>query len=236
MANNPYNNKVELSDGTVLMDLTGDTVTPGDLLVGVTAHDRSGAAITGTQKGVIFYGTCSTAAATQAKTVSIDGITEYYTGLNLRIKFTNYQNYNGAPTLNVNNIGAVNIRKLSGSDTGRYCWQNGEVIDFVYDGTYFVMLDGGLATTSYYGFTKLSTSSTSTSDALALAPKAVNDFNQNSVSGLAVYSSSSTYAVGDRVRYGSGMYECNTAITTAESWTSAHWTLLDPLLTQIESL
>ena len=32
------------------------------------------------------------------------------------------------------------------------------------------------------------------------------------------------------------MYECNTAITTAESWTSAHWTLLNPLLTQIESL
>jgi len=47
MANNPYNNKVQLSDGTVLLDLTGDTITADDMLAGVTAHDRSGAQITG---------------------------------------------------------------------------------------------------------------------------------------------------------------------------------------------
>lgn len=47
MANNQYNSKVELSDGTVLMDLTSDTVTPGSMVMGTTAHDRSGAAITG---------------------------------------------------------------------------------------------------------------------------------------------------------------------------------------------
>lgn len=34
--------------GKVLMDLTGDTVTPADLAKGVTAHDKSGAEITGT--------------------------------------------------------------------------------------------------------------------------------------------------------------------------------------------
>lgn len=38
------------------------------------------------------------------------------------------------------------------------------------------------------------------------------------------YSSSSTYAVGDYVFYGNILYRCTTAITTAESWTSAHWT------------
>lgn len=42
------NNKIELSDGTVLLDLTSDTVTPGKLVYGTTAHDRSGAQITGT--------------------------------------------------------------------------------------------------------------------------------------------------------------------------------------------
>lgn len=41
------NNKVQLSDGTVLIDLTGDTVAPDKLLEGVTAHDASGAAIVG---------------------------------------------------------------------------------------------------------------------------------------------------------------------------------------------
>lgn len=41
------NNKVQLSDGTVLLDLTGDTVAPDKLLDGVTAHDKSGALIVG---------------------------------------------------------------------------------------------------------------------------------------------------------------------------------------------
>ena len=48
MANNPYRNKVELADGTVLMDLTGDTVEAGKMLSGYTAHDASGAPVTGT--------------------------------------------------------------------------------------------------------------------------------------------------------------------------------------------
>lgn len=41
-------NKVALANGTVLMDLTSDTVTAGSVLAGVTAHDKSGAKITGT--------------------------------------------------------------------------------------------------------------------------------------------------------------------------------------------
>lgn len=41
------NNKVQLSDGTVLLDLTGDTVTPENLLSGVTAHDAAGERING---------------------------------------------------------------------------------------------------------------------------------------------------------------------------------------------
>lgn len=48
MANNQYRNKVALADGTVLIDLTGDTITPADLASGVTAHDMGGAPITGT--------------------------------------------------------------------------------------------------------------------------------------------------------------------------------------------
>ena len=38
------------------------------------------------------------------------------------------------------------------------------------------------------------------------------------------YSTSATYAVGDYVLYNNALYRCNTAITTAESWTAAHWT------------
>lgn len=48
MATNPYVNKVQLADGTMLMDISSDTVTADTLLAGTTAHSKSGAAITGT--------------------------------------------------------------------------------------------------------------------------------------------------------------------------------------------
>ena len=38
------------------------------------------------------------------------------------------------------------------------------------------------------------------------------------------YDDTSTYAVGDFVIYEHELYKCNTAITTAEAWTAAHWT------------
>lgn len=42
------NNKIQLATGLVLLDLTSDTVDAGHLASGYTAHDRSGAIITGT--------------------------------------------------------------------------------------------------------------------------------------------------------------------------------------------
>lgn len=47
MAENQNVNKV-IYGGETIIDLTADTVTAGDLIAGVTAHDKSGAAITGT--------------------------------------------------------------------------------------------------------------------------------------------------------------------------------------------
>lgn len=44
---NQYRNKV-IYGGDVLIDLTGDTITAADLASGKTAHDKSGAPITGT--------------------------------------------------------------------------------------------------------------------------------------------------------------------------------------------
>ena len=45
---NQYNSKVVLSNGTVLIDLTADTVDASHLLDGYTAHGANGAPITGT--------------------------------------------------------------------------------------------------------------------------------------------------------------------------------------------
>ncbi len=46
MANNANVNKVSYNNNT-LIDLTSDTVTPEVLLAGYTAHDKSGAVISG---------------------------------------------------------------------------------------------------------------------------------------------------------------------------------------------
>lgn len=47
MADNPYINKVQMADGTVLMDLTEDTITAQHMLEGTIAHAPSGAQIEG---------------------------------------------------------------------------------------------------------------------------------------------------------------------------------------------
>lgn len=53
MANNPYVNKVQLADGTSLIDISSSTVTADKLMQGYTAYDRTGALITGTATGGI---------------------------------------------------------------------------------------------------------------------------------------------------------------------------------------
>ncbi len=47
-------NKV-IYDGTTLIDLTSDTVTPNSLLSGYTAHDKSGTSISGGVSFVTYY-------------------------------------------------------------------------------------------------------------------------------------------------------------------------------------
>ena len=181
-----------------------------------------------------YYGTCSTAAATQAKVVVCEGFT-LKEGVSIRVKFTNAQSYNGAPTLNVNSTGAKSVKSVGTTNSLRYCWFAGEVVSFTYDGTNWIMEDGGIASTTYYGYTKLSSSATSTSTAIALTPASLNSLVQNMIEPYPIYSATVTYAVGDKVRYNYQAWECITAITTAEAWTADHWTALDPIQTQLDN-
>jgi hypothetical protein len=183
-----------------------------------------------------YYGTCATAAATQAKVVVCPEFTELKEGVSIRVKFTNAQTYNGAPTLNVNSTGAKSVKSIGTTNAARYCWQSGEVVSFTYDGTNWIMGDAGVATTTYYGYTKLATSATSTSAALALTPASLNNLVSDMIEPYPVYSASATYSVGDRVRYQYQAWECTTAITTAEAWNAAHWKAIDPIQTQIDNL
>lgn len=71
---NKYVNKV-VYFGDTLVDLTADTVTAADLAKGVTAHDKSGAAVTGTStKDVDSSGATATAATILAgQTAGVKG-------------------------------------------------------------------------------------------------------------------------------------------------------------------
>lgn len=124
--------------------------------------------------GGLMYGTCSTAAGTTKKEVACSDFTSLTTGASIRVKFTN-GNTVTSPTLAVNGTTATAIKKYGTTGSMGYMWYSGEVCDFVYDGTYWLMVEGGVATTSYYGVTKLA-DSVSASSATALTPSAVNDF------------------------------------------------------------
>ena len=53
MANNPYVNKVQLADGTSLIDISDSTVTADKILQGYTAYGADGSKLTGTAPSYI---------------------------------------------------------------------------------------------------------------------------------------------------------------------------------------
>ena len=57
-----------------------------------------------------------------------------------------------------------------------------------------------------------------------LMGKQVANVKANTASLAAAYSETATYAVGDAVTHDGKLYKCTVAITTAETWTPAHWT------------
>lgn len=100
MATNVYRNKVIFGD-TVLIDLTADTVTPDKILAGFTAHDQSGAAITGTCEFDVDSGDATVQVAEILK-----GKTAYARGA----KLTGTMPNNGAVSLAISTVdGAVTI-------------------------------------------------------------------------------------------------------------------------------
>lgn len=87
------------------------------------------------------FGTCSTAAGTAAKTVTISGIDELTVGLTIMVKFTN-ANSKASPTLKVNNLDAKPIMRYGTTAPGTNAaasWNAGSVVILVYDGTYWQM-------------------------------------------------------------------------------------------------
>ena len=122
----------------------------------------------------IWYATCSTAADTSAKVATTDSQDFVLkTGNMVRVKFDNGNISSATATLNVDGTGARSICTRAWDFVSQYYWRSDEIVDFVYDGTNFVMSNTSAATTVFYGVTKLSSSTSSTSEVLAATPKAV---------------------------------------------------------------
>ena len=104
-----------------------------------TARTIDGVSFNGSAN-IIHYGTCSTAAATAAKVVSLPGFT-LATGAKVSVKFT-VANAVSSPTLNVNNTGAKPIYHMGSAIASRYLLAN-RIYTFIYDGTNFELVDNG---------------------------------------------------------------------------------------------
>ena len=86
---------------------------------------------------IIHYGTCATAAGTAAKAVTITGF-KLVTGARVAIKFSAV-NTAANPTLNVSGTGAKAIKMYGATAVNINAWMAGAVVDFVYDGTNWLM-------------------------------------------------------------------------------------------------
>lgn len=102
----------------------------------------------------IPYGYCTTAAATVAKTVTVSpAVTALTSGLAIAVKFQ-YANTSTSPTLDVNNLGAVAIKRYGTTAAGTSAasnWNANSVVMLIYDGTYWMLTD--FNNTTYSGMT-----------------------------------------------------------------------------------
>lgn len=121
----------------------------------------------------VWYGTCTSSSYNNTKyVVNTDtGDFALVTGNILYVLFK-YSSPAGV-TLNVDGTGEIQIKAYGTTDLVQGQWGLNEVVGFVFDGEVFRLIDGYLASTSYYGKTKLSSSTSSTAVNLAATPSAV---------------------------------------------------------------
>lgn len=121
----------------------------------------------------VFYGTCSTTSSTQTKAVTCPDWS-FTTGNIIFVQFTFANTYEDGHTKIQIGDTSKNVKISSSSTlTAGYHWKSGEIVAFVYDGTDMVMVNEAYASTTYYGVTKLSDSTSSTSTSLSATANAV---------------------------------------------------------------
>lgn len=105
----------------------------------VSAFDASTAALEEATQLKAVYGTCSTAADTPLKEVVCENFI-LFDGVRIQVAFENANSTN-VPSLNVNNTGAkqISINQAIVSESNQLLWAEDAQMEFVYDGTYWVL-------------------------------------------------------------------------------------------------
>lgn len=129
--------KPATTDNVAIADLNGNMDTVDTQLK--TLSDQIG---TLKNEGV-YYGTCDTAATTRDKVVTCTNFPSVLkAGQKLSVKFTYGDESTSYARMTVNSLSRKNIQVVSGS-TMVNIWKAGEVVDFVYDGTAWIVANGG---------------------------------------------------------------------------------------------
>jgi len=206
------------------VDWQGNVFASGDVYTG-GADSSSGTKLVGA-----FYGTCSTAAATVAKVITItDNNFVLKTGTIIGVKFT-YTNTASSPTFNVNGSGAKSVwYNTAQITTGSlaYAGYANRTMYYMYDGTYWVFMSWSYHPTySTMSLTEANTGTATT--ARFMSAKNLNDW-MNTVSTYAyttfTYNTGFTYyeASGNNMPYAhkwhrmvqlEGAFKCSTAQTS----------------------
>lgn len=164
-----------------------------------TARTVDGVSFDGSAN-ITHYGTCHTASDTGDKTVTVTGFV-LETGARVTVKFSN-SNTASNPTLNVHNGNAYTGAKaimyrgtssVSGS-SNYYRWQSGDIVDFIYDGTNWVMV--GWQTYAYHA--ESATASTYATYLSCSTTKLLTASNTSTVTSSAtiIPSSNGVYSLG----------------------------------------
>lgn len=124
-----------------------------------------------------YYGTCSTAAATAEKAVTVSAVQHFalFVGASITVKFTN-TNTAQNPTINVNGTGAASVVYGSGVITTGSLAKAGTAnlsMTYVYDGTHWCWVSSGADDNTIYTPQKLGIGYGTCSTAAATAEKAV---------------------------------------------------------------
>lgn len=133
-------NKV-VYNGNMLIDLTEDTATADDVMVGKTFHLANGARGTGTLKNAKLgtgYGTCNSWTASDGCVVTLADY-ERVTGGIISVQFSLSDGVPAGAYLNVNGQGRAKI-KHEGADIKADVIGAGDTAVFMYDGTYYRLL------------------------------------------------------------------------------------------------